>query len=151
MYNGLTRSVTQAVATFPCLHKTASKKIKDRGIHWLESYHDKSETLKKKLDAAIGPNAYLRFSGHDVTTNSDYFIVIGPSVEGNQKLFFAGIQKMPRDDKKKVYSPYGEYFSTIKGAMAYAQKKWGLPFKQGIPDYSADILVSIDLPEHIKG
>ncbi len=131
--------------------KEATKKIKDRGINWELSYHDKSKNLKEKLDKLIGPMSYLRFEGHDITTNSQYYVVIGPSVQDNQKLFFAGIKKLPRDPNAKVYSPYGEYFPTIKSAMAYANKKWGVPFVQDAPDYTKEMLQSIDIPEHIKG
>ena len=131
--------------------KVATKKIKERGIHWREEYHEKSLSLKKRFNKIIGPNSYIRYNGHDFTTNSDYYVVIGPSVEGNQKLYFAGIKKLPRDPEKKIYSPYGEYFGTIKGAMAYAQKKWGVPFLQNVPDYTAEMLVNVKIPEHIKG
>jgi hypothetical protein len=136
---------------YNALHKLAVKKIKDRGIDWKERYHDRSETLKKKLDKLIGPMAYLRFQGHDTTSNSDYYIVVGPSVQDNRKQFFAGIKKLPRDPNAKVYSPYGEYFNTIKGAMAYASKKWGVPFAQGLPEYSGESLANVDIPEHIHG
>lgn len=133
------------------LEKEAVKKIKDRHIHWEESYHEKSLTLKKRFDSQIGPMAYLRFEGHDVTTGADYYVVIGPTIDEGKKKFFAGIKKLPRDDKKKVYSPYGEYFPTIKGAMSYAGKKWGVPFVQGLPEYTEQHLAPVEIPEHIKG
>lgn len=132
------------------IQKVASKKIRDRGIHWLEHYEEKSIGMKKKFDKLIGPKSYLRFTGHDFTTNSDYYVVIGPSVEGNQKLYFAGIKKLPRDKNKKVYSPYGEYFGTIRSAMSYAHKKWGVPFQQDVPEYTKETLAPVDIPEHIK-
>ena len=150
-YNGLTREVVQAEAVFDGVQKEATKKIKDRGIDWKEAYHDKSATMKKKMDSLVGPMAYIRYQGHDFTTNADYYVVIGPSVDGQQKMFFAGIKKLPRDPEAKVYSPYGEYFDTIKGACAYAQKKWGVPFPSQVPDYSKETLAPIDIPEHIKG
>lgn len=131
--------------------KTATKKIKDRGINWKEAYHEKSAKLKARFDKTVGPMAYLRWQGHDPVTNSDYYVVVGPSVQDGEKMFFAGIRKLPRDPNAKVYSPYGDYFPTIKGAMAYANKKWGVPFPQGLPEYSKDTLATVDIPEHIRG
>ena len=132
------------------LDKTATKKIKDRGIHWQQSYHEKSLTLKKRFDKDIGPMSYLRYEGHDTYTNSDYYVVVGPSVDDGKKKFFAGIKKLPKDPNATVYSPYGEYFPTIVAAMAYAGKKWGVPFEQGLPEYSEETLAPINIPEHIK-
>jgi hypothetical protein len=61
--------------------KTAGrKKIKDRGIKWDESYHKKSASLKKKFDKLIGAGAYRRWQGHDYTTDSNYYVVVGPTV-----------------------------------------------------------------------
>lgn len=133
------------------ISKTAGKRIKDRGIHWKEAYHEKSETLKKKMDETVGPDAYLRYEGHDFTTNSNYYVVIGPSRQRERNVFFAGIKKLPRDAKAKLFAPYGEYFPSIHGAMSYANRKWGVPFKQGVPQYNRDTIANIVIPEHIKG
>jgi hypothetical protein len=115
-------------------------------------YHDKSKSLKKKFDKAIGPGAYFRFEGHDVTTNSDYYIVVGPTVQRDLgKCFFAGIKKMPRDKKKKAYSPSGEYFTSILSALSYAADKWGIKMPQNQQNYTKEQLQVVDIPEHIKG
>lgn len=128
------------------------KRIKDRGIEWKEHYHTRSESLKKRFNKKLGPMSYMRYQGHDFTTNSDYFIVIGPSVtkEGKKK-FFAGIKKLPEDPHAKVYAPSGEYFSSIKGALSYASEKWALPFPGNVPDYTERDLANVEIPKHIKG
>ena len=128
------------------------KKIKDRGINWKEKYHEKSIGLKKKFDKEIGPQAYMRFEGHDYTTNSDYFVVVGPAVTKDlKKRYFAGVKKMPDDPKAKVYAPSGEYFSTIIGAFSHASDKWGIPFPKGVVEYNLSHLANIDIPRHVKG
>lgn len=128
------------------------KRIKDRGINWKEHYHERSEPLKKKFEKLIGPMVYMRWEGHDYTTNSDYFVVVGPSVtkEGKKK-FFAGIKKLPDDPEDKVYAPYGEYFSTIAGAFSYVSDKWGVPFPKGFNHYTVNDLAKVEIPRHIKG
>jgi hypothetical protein len=142
---------TTSESLYAVFNRLATKKIKDRGIHWQESYHEKSAKMKEKFDGLVGPKAYLRWEGHDSYSGHDYYVVIGPSVQDNEKLFFAGIKKMPRDENAKVYSPYGEYFPTIKMAMSYASKKWGVPFMQGLPEYTKETLAPVEIPEHIKG
>jgi len=128
------------------------KKIKDRGINWKESYEDKSESLKKKFDSAIGPNAYIRWEGHDYTTNSDYYVVVGPTIQNELgKCFFSGIKKLPADPDKKVYSPSGEYFTDIVAAFSYASDKWGVPFPKNVPHYNKSMLEGVSIPEHIRG
>ena len=128
------------------------KKIKDRGINWKEGYHEKSQGLKKKFDKEIGPMAYMRFEGHDYTTNSDYFVVVGPAVTKDlKKRYFAGIKKLPDDPKAKVYAPSGEYFSTIMSAYSHASEKWGVPFPKGVPEYNLSNLANIEIPRHVKG
>jgi len=68
--------------------------IKERGIKWEERYEERSAPLKKRFDSQIGPGAYYRWSGHDATTNSDYYVVVGPSIQkGVGKMFFAGVKK----------------------------------------------------------
>lgn len=135
-------------------HTGGRKKIKDRGIRWEESYEDKTLNMKKKFDKVIGPGAYLRYEGHDHTTNSDYYIVIGPSIHKSMgKRFFAGVKKLPPESERegKTYSPYGEYFKTMKAAHAYATEKWGVPMKRDIQNYTIDDLANVDIPRHVKG
>lgn len=128
--------------------------IKDRGIRWKETYVDRSENMKKKFDKLIGPDSYIRYEGHDFTTNSDYYMVIGPSEHKSMgKVFFAGIKKLPppKEREGKTYSPYGEYFKTLKAAHSYATEKWGVPMKKNLPNYTHEHLANIDIPSHIKG
>jgi hypothetical protein len=133
--------------------KTAGrKKIKDRGIKWQESYQEKSKSLKKKFDEIVGPGAYRRWEGHDYTTNSNYYVVVGPTVQSDLgKCFFSGIKKLPADPDKKVYSPSGEYFTSIIAAYSYASDKWGVPFPPAQQPYEKGMLENIDIPEHIAG
>jgi hypothetical protein len=139
------------------LNKEAGrKKIKDRGINWEETYRDRSLPLKKKFEKEIGPGSYYRWEGHDYTSNSIYYIVVGPSVQRHVgKMFFAGIKKIPieeftKDPDTKTYSPYGEYFPTIKGALIYASQRWGIRIPKGQPPYNRDSIANANIPEHIK-
>lgn len=128
------------------------KRIKDRGINWKEKYHEKSVGLKKKFDSEIGHNAYMRFEGHDYTTNSDYFVVVGPAVTNDlKKRYFAGVKKLPDDPQAKVYAPSGEYFSTVVAAYSHASEKWGIQFPKGVAEYNLSHLANIDIPRHVKG
>lgn len=128
------------------------KRIKDRGIKWEEAYHERSLRLKKRWDKSIGPMSYMRYEGHDYTTNSDYFIVVGPSLtKDGEKRFFAGIKKLPDDPEAKVYAPSGEYFTSIKAAFSHASNKWGVPFPKGAPEYTVENLSSVEIPRHVKG
>ena len=128
------------------------KRIKDRGIKWVPAYHERSERLKERFDKVLGPMSYIRWEGHDYTTDSDYFVIMGPSLtkEGHKK-FFAGIKKLPDDPAKKVYAPSGEYFSSSTGALSYASDKWGIPFPRGAPNYTVEQLAPIEIPRHVKG
>ena len=128
------------------------KKIKDRGIKWEEAYRDKSSSLKKRFDKTVGPGAYRRWEGHDYTTDSNYYVVVGPTIQTELgKCFFAGIKKLPKDPKAKVYSPSGEYFTAINSAYSYASEKWGVSFPKNQTNYTQQMIESIDIPEHIKG
>lgn len=133
--------------------KTAGrKKIKDRGIDWKESYHQKSASLKKRFDRTIGPGAYYRWEGHDYTTDSNYYVVVGPTVQSDLgKCFFAGIKKMPKDPHAKAYSPSGEYFTSIIAALSYASDKWGVKIPPNQTKYDKAMLEHVNIPEHIKG
>jgi len=70
------------------LSKVAYKRIRDRGINWKERYRQRSIQLKRRFDKDIGPMAYLRWEGHDYTTDSDYFVVAGPAMTKDLKKRF---------------------------------------------------------------
>jgi hypothetical protein len=137
----------------PPMNKVAARRrIKDRGIRWKEVYKDRSKTLKKRFDHEIGAGSYYRFEGHDFTTNSDYYIVVGPTYQRELgKCFFAGIKKLPKDPNKKVYSPYGKYFTTILAALSHASNKWGTPINQNQIPYEQSALANVKITEHVKG
>jgi len=127
------------------------KRIKDRGIEWKEKYHERSVKLKERFDREIGPNAYYRWEGHDYTTNSDYFIVVGPAVTKElKKRFFSGIKKIPDDPKSKIYAPSGEYFISLNAALSHAVEKWGLNFPKNHINYTINDLVDVDILRHVK-
>jgi len=136
------------------IHKFSGRqRIKDRGIEWKEFYHERSQRLKKRFDKQIGPLSYIRWEGHDYTTDSDYFIIMGPSLtKEGKKRFFAGIKKLPDDPKAKIYAPAGEYFTSSMGALSHASDKWAIPFPKGAPNYTVDQhLAPIEIPRHVKG
>lgn len=129
------------------------KRIRDRGIFWEEKYGEKSGPLKKRFEKQIGHNSYLRWEGHDVSTNSDYFVVVGPSLDryGN-KMFFSGIKKLPIEEKrKKIYAPSGKYFPNMAAALIHANQMWGVIMPEDQPSYDQDSLSGIDIPRKIKG
>jgi len=135
------------------LFKTAGRKrIKDRGIRWDEKYAEKSEPLKKKFDRIIGPGAYYRWEGHDYTTSSDYFVVVGPArTKDGKKLFFAGVKKLPpKYHRKKVYAPSGKYFTNILSALSHASKMWGVRFPPNQSNYSQSDLAAVNIPRHLR-
>jgi hypothetical protein len=136
-------------------YKYAGKRIKDRNIRWEEQYRERSTPLKARMDEEIGPGAYYRWEGHDYTTNSDYFIVVGPSQEkSGKKSFFSGIKKLPpryKRDKVKSYAPSGEYFTNIISAIRHAVDKWGVRFPQNQTQYTDKDLQDVEIPRHIKG
>ena len=128
------------------------KRIKDRGIRWKERYHERSLRLKKRFKKSLGEGSYKRWEGHDYTTNSDYFIVVGPAVTKEfKKRFFAGIKKLPDDPKAKIYAPAGEYFTSSKAALSHASDKWAIPFPKEAPNYTVNDLANIEIPRHVKG
>ena len=127
-------------------------RIKDRGIKWEEHYHERSAKLKKRFEKDLGPRSYIRWEGHDYTTDSDYFIVVGPAVTKDlKKRFFAGIKKLPKDPKAKVYAPSGEYFSNLHAAFSHAADKWAIPYPREAPNYDIGQLAQIKIPRHVKG
>ncbi len=135
------------------IHKTSGRqRIKDRGIEWKEFYHERSQKLKKRFDKQLGPSSYIRWEGHDYTTNSDYFIIMGPSLtKDGKKRFFAGIKKLPDDPQAKIYAPAGEYFTSSVAALSHASEKWAIPFPKGAPNYTEAQLARIEIPRHVKG
>ena len=128
------------------------KRIKDRGIEWKEHYHERSQKLKERFEKTLGTGSYKRWEGHDYTTNSDYFIVVGPAItKDGKKRFFSGVKKLPDDPKAKIYAPSGEYFSTIQAAFSHANDKWGIIFPKDVPHYTMEDLARIKIPRHVKG
>ena len=128
------------------------KRIKDRGIKWEETYQERSKGLKKKFDKDLGPKSYIRWEGHDYTTDSDYFIVVGPAMTKDlKKRFFSGIKKLPKDPHKKVFAPSGEYFITMVAALSHATEKWAITFPKDAINYRLSDLAQIDIPRHVKG
>jgi len=128
------------------------KRIKDRGIEWKEHYHERSQKLKERFERDLGQGSYKRWEGHDYTTNSDYFVVVGPALtKEGKKRFFSGVKKLPDDPKAPVYAPSGEYFSTIEAAFSHANDKWGIIFPKGVPHYTMEDLARIKIPRHVKG
>jgi hypothetical protein len=68
-------------------------------------------------------------------------------------MFFAGVKKLPpaaEREKKKTYSPYGEYFPAIMGALSYASDKWGIKIPINQAPYTKEQLAPVNIPEHIK-
>jgi|TARA_Y100000310_G_C20652432_1_gene800171 hypothetical protein len=140
------------MTSFNLTRVAGGRRIRDRGIKWIEHYHERSAPVKKRFERELGPNSYLRWEGHDYTTNGDYFLVVGPAMTKElKKRFFSGIKRLPENPKAKVYAPSGEYFSTLHGALSHAAKKWGLPFPRGNPDYTLEDLTNIKIPRHVKG
>ena len=128
------------------------KRIRDRGIRWKEHYSEKSLPLKKRFDKDIGEGAYRRWEGHDYTTNSDYFVVVGPAKKKyGETSFFAGIKKLPPKYKlKKVYAPSGKYFPSLSSALSHASQMWGVAFPPGQRNMTLADLAGKNIPRHIK-
>ncbi len=128
------------------------KRIKDRGIQWKPKYHERSLRLKERFEKQLGPLSYIRWEGHDYTTDGDYFVIMGPSLtQTGQKRFFAGIKKLPKDPKAKIYAPSGEYFFSSLSALTHVEEKWAVPYPRGAPNYTVNDLMPIEIPRHVKG
>ena len=128
------------------------KRIKDRGIEWKETYADRTEKLKKRYDKKLGPMSYFRWEGEDFTTDSDYFIIVGPAMTQDlRKQFFSGIKKLPDDPEAKIYAPSGEYFNSLAEALSHASDKWGIIYPQDAPKYTIEDLAAIEIPRHVRG
>lgn len=128
------------------------KRIKDRGIDWKERYGEKNIALKKRFEKDLGEGSYYRWEGHDYTTDSDYFVIVGPAIDKyDNKSFFSGIKKLPpKSQRKKVYAPSGKYFPSIISALAHANKMWGVTMPDNQQDYSDSDLAGINIPRHMK-
>lgn len=127
------------------------RRIRDRHIPWKERYGEKSSKLKKKFESMI-PGAYFRWEGHDYESGHPYYVVVGPSISKRYgKSFFAGIKKMPKDPKKKAYSPSGQYFESLAGALSHASEMWGVSAPKNAGHYRKEDLAPIDIPRHMKG
>ncbi len=133
------------------LIESSRKRIKDRGIKWEEHYHQRSKAMKKKLDKIL-PGSYYRWEGFDRTTGHPYYVVVGPAISQRYgKMFFAGVKKMPKDPKKKAYSPSGKYFPALRTALTHAAEMWGIRFPQDAGSYVKQDLATIKIPRHMKG
>ncbi len=127
------------------------RRIKDRGIKWDEMYHDRSKSAKKHFESIL-PGSYFRWEGFDRTTGHPYYVVVGPAIsEKYGKSFFAGIKKMPKDPRKKAYSPSGKYFPALRAALSHAAKMWGIKFPQNAGTFVKEDLAPINIPRHMKG
>jgi hypothetical protein len=124
------------------MEKTSAKRIKDRGINWKETYTKKTLGFKQDFEETVGPGSYFRWEGHDHVTDSDYYVVAGPgNSKENGNMFFTGIRKLPAE-----YSPNGEYFTTLRKALAYARKQWAVPFPKGFHyDYTQEDLSNVEI------
>lgn len=129
----------------------STKKLKDRGIKWEETYYEKSAAVKKKFEKML-PGSYFRWEGFDHTSGHNYYVVVGPAVsERHGKSFFAGNKKMPKDPKKKAFSPSGKYFQSLTSALSHAVKTWGVRYPKNSGKYTKNDLAPLDLPRHMKG
>ena len=132
--------------------QSGPRRIKDRGINWKEKYHERSERLRDRYRKKLGPLSYIRWEGHDYTTDSDYFVVVSPALDKYmRKRFFAGVKKMPKDPKAKIYAPSGEYFINSQAAFSHAHEKWGVPYVKEAPHYSLNDLAGVEIHRHVKG
>lgn len=127
------------------------RRIKDKGIHWEETYGERSRDMKKKFEKIL-PGSYFRWEGKDYEDGVYRYVVVGPALSKTAgKSFFAGNKKMPRDPRKKAGAPSGKYFSTLRSALIYANDMWGVSIPRNAGHYSAQDLRNIDIPKHIKG
>ena len=127
------------------------RRIKDRHIKWIERYGKKSKDVKKHFDKQL-PGIYFRWEGLDHESGHPYYVVVGPAISKREgKSFFAGIKKMPKDPKKKAYSPSGKYFPALRAALSHAVEMWGIKFPKNAGSYDKNSLAGIDIPRHVKG
>lgn len=127
------------------------KRIKEKHIKWEENYGEKSAVAKKHFEKQL-PGSYFRWVGKDYEDGVWRYIVVGPAISNREgKSFFAGNKKMPKDPRKKAYSPSGKYFPTLKAALAYASEMWGVSAPPNAGAYTKNDLGAIEIPRHIKG
>lgn len=127
------------------------RRLKDRNINWKESYGEKSKDMKKKFEKIL-PGSYFRWEGFDFETGHPYYVVVGPAISKRVgKSFFAGVKRLPKNRKKKAYSPSGKYFPSLKMALMHAFKMWGTRMPDDAQSYTTKDLMNIDIPKHIKG
>lgn len=136
------------------MRKIAAKRIRDRNISWEEKFSERTAPLHDRYEEDIGPGSYHRWEGHDYTTNSDYYVVCSPArTKTLDKMFFAGIKKLPPIYKRattKVYSPYGKYFQNIASALTYLNQKYNIPYPQNQFNYTILHLQDVDIPRTVK-
>ena len=126
------------------------RRIKEKGIKWVEHYGEKSKDVKKKFDELL-PGSYFRWVGKDYEDACWRYVVVGPAVSKREgKSFFAGNKKMPTDPKKKAYSPSGKYFPSLRAAISYAIDMWGVKMPDGAGQYTKNDLEPLDIPKHVK-
>lgn len=134
--------------------KLAAKRIRDRNISWVEKFSERTEPTKIRYEKSLGYGSYHRWEGHDYTTNSDYYVVCSPArTKTLQKMYFAGIKKLPAIYKRsvsKVYSPYGKYFPNIVSALTHLNQKYGIPFPNNQFNYTSLHLQDIEIPRTVK-
>ena len=129
---------------------SSRKRLKERGIKWEEHYGKKSVDVKEHFEDVL-PGSYFRWEGYDHTTGHPYYVVVGPAIsERFGKSFFAGVKKMPKDPKKKAYSPSGKYFPSLRAALSHAADMWGIRFPKNAGSYTKNDLQSIEIPRHVK-
>lgn len=127
------------------------RRLKERHIRWQEHYGRKSKDVKKRFEHML-PGSYFRWEGFDHESGHPYYVVVGPAVSKRYgKSFFAGVKKMPKDPKKKAYSPSGKYFESLRAALSYAVEMWGVKMPQNAGSYGKHDLAPLDIPKHIKG
>lgn len=127
------------------------RRLKERHIRWEEHYGEKSKDVKKHFEKIL-PGSYFRWEGFDHESGHPYYVVVGPSISKRYgKSFFAGVKKMPKDPKKKAYSPSGKYFPSLKAALSHAVEMWGIKFPQEAGNYQKNDLLPLDIPRHVKG
>ena len=131
-------------------HIAGRRRLKEKGIKWVENYGQKSEAVKEKFEKIL-PGSYFRWIGKDYEDNCMRYVVVGPAISKRKgKSFFAGNKKMPRDPKKKAYSPSGKYFPSLRSAISYAIEMWGVRMPNNAGQYTKNDLDSVEIPKHIK-
>ena len=126
------------------------RRIKEKGIKWIEHYGEKSEDVKQKFEEML-PGSYFRWVGKDYEDACWRYVVVGPAISKREgKSFFAGNKKMPTDPSKKAYSPSGKYFPSLRGAISYAIEMWGVRMPEDAGQYIKDDLAPLDIPKHVK-